>query len=54
MLADQAGNGDLATVENEGKSIALIPVQANKVKGAVKGNEVTYPGILLIPMPAIV
>jgi RHS repeat-associated protein len=44
-LADQSGTGDLASVEKDGKSIALIPVQAQNVKGLVKGNEITYPGI---------
>lgn len=44
-LADQSGTSDLASIEKEGKSISLIPVQAKNVKGVVKGNEITYPGI---------
>jgi RHS repeat-associated protein len=44
-LADQAGTGDLASIEKDGKSVSFVPVQAKSVKGSIKGNEITYPEI---------
>src|SRR5205085_144728 len=44
-LTEQAGTGDLASIEKDGKSVSFVPVKANSVKGIVKGNEITYPGI---------
>ncbi len=44
-FADQAGTGDLVSVEKNGTSIALVPDTANIVKGVLSGNEITYPGI---------
>ncbi|WP_052948028.1 DNRLRE domain-containing protein [Aneurinibacillus tyrosinisolvens] len=44
-LADQADGSELVSAEKDGKSLALVPLQANSVKGIVKGNEITYPGL---------
>jgi hypothetical protein len=41
----QSGADHLVSVKKDGKSIAFIPDGANLVKGIVKGNEITYPGI---------
>ncbi|MGE7717885.1 DNRLRE domain-containing protein [Priestia megaterium] len=46
-LSNQAGTSDLASVEKDGKSVSLVPLQAKNVKGISKGNEITYPGIFL-------
>lgn len=45
IFADDSKLGDLVTVEKEGKSLAIIPVQANKVKGSVKQDKITYDGL---------
>jgi RHS repeat-associated protein len=46
LFAQQSGNGEIVTVEKDGKSVSLVPVEANKVPGTVKDNEVTFKGIL--------
>ncbi|HEY0829354.1 MAG TPA: hypothetical protein VGE40_14740, partial [Bacilli bacterium] len=45
LFKEEAGSGDLVTVEKDGKSISLVPDKANQTKGTVKGNEITYPGL---------
>jgi|GEM_PF-643385 len=44
-FADTTGTGDLVIVEKYGKSLALVPTQVNRVKGLIKGNDITYAGI---------
>ncbi|MGM0879094.1 MAG: hypothetical protein ACQEWV_31765 [Bacillota bacterium] len=46
LFAQQSGNGEIVTVEKDGKSVSLVPVEANKVPGTVKDNEVTFKGML--------
>ncbi|MGE7595636.1 DNRLRE domain-containing protein [Peribacillus frigoritolerans] len=46
FFAEQAGNNELVTVDKNEKSISFVPVKANKVKGAIKDNEVTFKEIL--------
>ncbi|WP_260472071.1 DNRLRE domain-containing protein [Bacillus canaveralius] len=46
FFAGQSGNGELVTVEKDDKSVSLVPVEANKVPGSVKENEVTFKGLL--------
>jgi YD repeat-containing protein len=46
FFAEQAGNNELVTVDKSEKSVSFVPVKANKVKGAIKDNEVTFKGIL--------
>jgi RHS repeat-associated protein len=42
---DEAGSGDLVSVEKDGKSISLVAEKGNQTKGTIKGNEITYPGL---------
>ncbi|GAE48103.1 DNRLRE domain-containing protein [Mesobacillus boroniphilus] len=44
-FTQEAGNGELVSVEKDEKSISFVPVKAKKVKGTAKNNEVTYKGI---------
>ncbi|WP_243292303.1 DNRLRE domain-containing protein [Bacillus sp. FJAT-47783] len=44
-FANEANGNELVSVEKDGKSISLIPVQAKNVPGIVKNNEITYKGI---------
>ena len=44
-FAEQAGSGDLVSVEKDGKSISLVPDQANRVSGILSGSTITYPGL---------
>jgi hypothetical protein len=45
FFASETGTSDLVSVEKDGKSLTLLPVKANQVKGAVTGNKINYPGI---------
>ncbi|WP_240620220.1 DNRLRE domain-containing protein [Peribacillus acanthi] len=44
-FANEINEEEVVTIENDKKSISLIPVNAKKVKGNVKNNEITYTGI---------
>jgi len=44
-FAEQAGSGDLVSVEKDGKSISLVPDKANSVQGIQSGSSITYPGL---------
>ncbi|WHX59892.1 DNRLRE domain-containing protein [Peribacillus frigoritolerans] len=46
FFAEQSGNNELVTVDKNEKSVSFVPVKANKVKGAIKDNEVTFKEIL--------
>ncbi|WP_052947800.1 DNRLRE domain-containing protein [Aneurinibacillus tyrosinisolvens] len=46
-VADEADGTELVSAEKDGKSLALVPVQASKVKAEIKGNEITYPSLYL-------
>lgn len=46
FFAEQSGNTELVTVDKNEKSVSFEPVKANKVKGAIKDNEVTFKEIL--------
>lgn len=46
FFAEQSGDNELVTVDKNEKSVSFVPVKANKVKGAIKDNEVTFKGIL--------
>jgi RHS repeat-associated protein len=44
-FSNESGTGELVSVEKEGKSISLEPVQAKKVKGTVNDQTITYSDI---------
>jgi RHS repeat-associated protein len=44
-FANESSESELVSVEKDGKSITLIPVDANKVKGTTKNNEIVYKGL---------
>ena len=46
IFAQESGTNELVRVEKEGNNVSFIPVKANKVKGALKGNEITFKEIL--------
>ncbi|MGJ3195876.1 DNRLRE domain-containing protein [Peribacillus frigoritolerans] len=46
FFAEQSGNNELVTVDKKEKSVSFVPVKANKVKGSIKDNEVTFKEIL--------
>lgn len=41
-FVNQAGTRDLLTIEKDGRSISINPVNANTVSGEVKNSEITY------------
>jgi hypothetical protein len=44
-FAEQSNQAELVSVEENDKSLSLIPVQGKNVQGIVKNNEITYKGL---------
>ncbi len=45
MFSNEAGTGEIASVEKDGKGVAFIPVGANKVNGQAKNSSIIYKNI---------
>ena len=44
-FAKQSNQGELVSVEKNGKNLSLVPVQGKNVQGMMKNNEIIYKGI---------